>query len=231
MMKHSFQTLIYSFVLIILFSCMACSFSKKTSSAMLKKAQAAGPFDVVIVPGIKFEDGKWDRTMKGRIYWAKYLFDKGIAKNIMFSGNAVYTPYYEAEIMALYAEALGIPKQNIYLEKKAEHSTENVYYSYKKAKLEGFKTIAMASDPFQSKLLRAYSRRKVSSDIVIIPMVIDTMKVLEKTMIDPEINFSKAFKENFVSIKDRESIWRRMRGTIRGNADTTAYQDASSLRE
>ncbi|MFT3945705.1 MAG: hypothetical protein QM763_01930 [Agriterribacter sp.] len=31
-------------------------------------------------------------------------------------------------------------------------------------------------------------------------------------------------KQNFISIKDRESFWRRLRGTIRGNMDTTAYR-------
>jgi len=59
--------------------------------------------------------------MKGRVYWSKYLYDRGIGKNIMYSGNAVYTPYFEGEIMALYAKAIGIPPEHIYTELKAEH--------------------------------------------------------------------------------------------------------------
>ncbi len=100
---------------------------------------------------IQFENGKWDRVMMGRIYWAKFLYEKGIAKNIIFSGSAVYSPYYEAEIMRLYAIELGIPKENIFAETKAEHSTENAYYSYKYGKKLGFNKMALASDPFQSK--------------------------------------------------------------------------------
>jgi hypothetical protein len=207
---------------------VACTFSKKSSNKLLIKAQQQGPFDMVVVPGIPFKDGKWDRIMKGRIYWAKYLYEKGIAKNIMFSGGAVYTPYYEAAIMAMYAEAIGIPREHIYTETRAEHSTENIYYGYKKSRQAGFKTIALASDPFQSKLLRSYTRKRISRDIVVIPMVVDTMKVLEKTMIDPNINFSKAYKEDFISIVKRESFWKRMRGTIRGNVDTTAYPYVSA---
>ena len=98
--------------------------------------------------------------MVWRVYWAKFLFDKGIAKNIMFSGSSVYSPYYESIIMSMYAEAIGIPKENIFIETKAEHTTENVYYSYKKALELGFKNIAVASDPFQTKMVSRFTRKK-----------------------------------------------------------------------
>jgi hypothetical protein len=54
-------------------------------------------------------------------------------------------------------------------------------------------------------------------------MVIDTMKVIEPAMIDPDIKYQEAFKPNFISIKERESFWKRLKGTLRGNIDTTAY--------
>ncbi len=202
---------------------LSCGYSTKATRQLLQKAESSGPFDVIIVPGVPFENGKWNRTMKGRIYWSKYLFDKGIAKNIIYSGSAVYTAYYEAEIMAMYAKAIGIPAKNIYTETKAEHSTENAYYGYKKAQQLGFEHIALASDPFQTKLLRRYVRKKVDAEMALIPMVIDTMKVIELEMIDPDINYQAAFKPNFISIKKRESFWKRLRGTLRGNIDTTAY--------
>lgn len=208
----------------IVFGLLSCSFSAKSSRKLLQQAESAKPYDLIIVPGIPLKNGKWDRTMKGRIYWSKYLFDKGIAKNVMYSGAAVYTAYYEGEIMAMYAAAIGIPRSNIYTEIRAEHSTENVYYSYKRATQLGFKHIALASDPFQTKMLRRYARKKVNADIAVIPMVIDTMKAIEPTMTDPVIEFEKAFKKDFISIKKRESFWKRMRGTIWGNIDTTAYR-------
>jgi hypothetical protein len=207
----------------VVLGALSCSYSAKATRQLLQKAKSSGPFDVIIVPGVPFENGKWNRTMKGRIYWSKYLFDKGIAKNIMYSGSAVYTAYYEAEIMAMYAKAIGIPAKNIYTETKAEHSTENAYYGYKKAQQLGFEHIALASDPFQTKLLRRYVRKKVNSEMSFIPMVIDTMKVIEPAMIDPDIKYQEAFKPNFISIKERESFWKRLKGTLRGNIDTTAY--------
>ena len=69
----------------------------------------------------------------GLTLYLQGFFDQtmGMAKNVMFSGSAVYTPYYESKIMALYAEAIGIPKERIYIETEAEHSTENIFYSYR----------------------------------------------------------------------------------------------------
>ncbi len=200
----------------------SCSFSSRTARRLFNEA-ARKQYDIIIVPGVPLENGKWSRTMKGRVYWSKYLFDCGIAKNIMYSGSAVYTPYYEAQVMALYAKAIGIPEKNIYTELKAEHSTENVYYSYRKAKKLGFNKIALASDPFQTKMLRGFIRQKLNNDVDLIPFVIDTLKVMEPEMTDPEINYQEAFNTGFKSLTERESFWKRLRGTRGMNIDSTAY--------
>ncbi|MBS1608914.1 MAG: YdcF family protein [Bacteroidetes bacterium] len=216
-------------ILFILFSipvCFtsSCYYSKSTAKKILHKAESAAPYDIIIVPGIQFTNGKWDKTMKGRIYWSKYLFEKGIAKNIMYSGNSVYSPHYEAEIMKLYAVAIGIPADHIYTEKKAEHSTENAYYSYKYAKKLGFNRIALASDPFQTRTLRSFIRKRISRDVGLLPFVSDTLKAMEPSMTDPQIDYQQAFNKDFISITKRDSFWKRLRGTIKGNIDTTAYQ-------
>lgn len=213
------QRLTFLSPILALFS---CSFSERAAKKLYNEA-AEKKYDIVVVPGVPFEKGKWDRIMKGRVYWSKYLFDKGIAKNIMYSGSSVYTAYYEGIIMALYAEAIGIPKENIFTETKAEHSTENIYYSYKKAKQLGFKTIALASDPFQSKSLRTFVHKRLSPDIGIIPFVVDTLKTMDPTMKDPAIDYQQAFNKDFISIKKRENFWKRLRGTFGKNIDTAAY--------
>ena len=182
------------------------------------------PYDIIIVPGVPLEGEIWEDMMKRRVYWSKYLYDKGIAKNIMYSGSSVYTPYYEAKVMALFAEALGIPKEHIFTETKAEHSTENVYYSYKKAKQLGFKRIALASDPFQTKLLRKFTRKKVSAEVGLIPIVHDTLRSMESQMTDPKLDFSSAYNHDFVSIMERETFWERFRGTRGLRLDEKAYQ-------
>lgn len=199
-----------------------CMFSAKTTKKYFSHAEQK-TYDAIIVPGVPFEDNHWSRVMKGRVYWAKYLFEKGIAKNIIFSGAAVYTPYYESKIMAQYATALGIPAEHIYTETKAEHSTENIYYSYKLAKKMGFHSIALASDPFQTKMLRRYVRKRVSPDVDLIPFVVDTLKIIEPTMIDPVIDYRLSFKEKFISIKERQGLMQRLRGTRGKQVDIHAY--------
>ncbi len=203
--------------ILVLFS--SCSFSSKTTRKKLAAARAEAPFDAIIVPGVPLENGQWSRIMKGRVYWAKYLFDQGIARNIIFSGAAVYTPYVEAEVMKQYALALGLPEAHLFTETSAEHSTENVYYSYQVAKANGFTHIAVASDPFQTKLLKRFIRKKIDPQVRLIPFVVDTLQMLEPTMTDPVIGFSALEQVPFTSIVERESAWQRWRGTRGKNID------------
>jgi len=218
----TFLILLTFFLLSILFTFYSCSFSSKSCNKLLIKAMNES-YDIIIIPGCPLENGKWTTAMKARVYWSKYLYDKGIAKNIMYSGNAVYTSYYEAEVMALYAEAIGIPKEHIFKELLAEHSSENVYYSYKKSIKLGFKHIALASDPIQTRLLRNFIYRKVDLNIGLIPIVFDTLKNMEPTMLDPVIDYKKAFVKDFVPLTKRENFFKRFKGTRGKEIDTTAY--------
>jgi uncharacterized SAM-binding protein YcdF (DUF218 family) len=201
----------------------ACSFSAKTTERYFAKAKLDS-YDMIAVPGVPFIESGWDSTMKARVYWAKYLFDKGIAKNIMFSGSSVYSPYYEGEIMAMYAIAIGIPKENIFAETKAEHSTENLYYVYLKSKKLGFTKIALATDPYQAKQLRRFAKVKISNDVGIIPIVFDTLRKLQPYMINPVIDYPQAYNKDFIPLKKRESLWKRLRGTMGKNIDKQSYQ-------
>ena len=200
----------------------ACSFSAKTTQRYLHKANTES-YEMIAVPGVPFTEAGWDSTMKARVYWSKYLYDKGIAKNIMYSGSSVSSPYYEGDIMAMYAIAIGIPKEHVYTETKAEHSTENLYYVYLKAKKMGYSHIALATDPFQAKQLRRFARVKISENVGIIPIVFDTLRAIQPYMINPKIEYTKAFNKDFVPLKSRESFWKRLRGTMGKNIDRNAY--------
>jgi len=200
----------------------SCAYSSKASKQLLEESLNK-KYDMIVVPGVPLVDKKWNATMKDRVFWSKFLYEKGIAKNVMYSGSAVYSPYREAEIMAMYGEKLGIPKENIYTEIKAEHSTENIYYSYKKAKKLGFSTIAFASDPFQTKMLRRFTRKIVSHDVAFIPIVYDTIQPMEAIYTDPSIDYEKAYVNDFKDITKKEGLFKRLRGTRGLDIDTTAY--------
>ncbi len=221
------NSLNFIFLRIILFSViltsMSCAFSAKKAQRLFDESKNES-FDIIIVPGIPLRNGIWDSTMKARVYWSKFLFDQGIAKNIMYSGSAVYTPYYEGEVMALYAAAIGIPTDHIFSETKAEHSTENLYYGYYKSKKLGFNKIALATDPFQAKQLRGFAKKRLDKKVKVIPIVFDTIRAMHSIMTNPVIDYQKAFQKDFISIKERESFWKRLKGTISWNIDKTAYK-------
>ncbi|MCV9385350.1 YdcF family protein [Reichenbachiella ulvae] len=190
-------------------------------------------YDVIVVPGVPYEDGDWSQIMKGRVYWSKYLYDQGVTKNIMYSGSAVYSPYYEAKIMAMYAQELGIPDSVIYTEIRAEHSTENIYYGYKKAQNLGFKKVALATDPFQASMLEDFIKEKISNEVGIIPFVIDTMTTLNTDSLQLSITDrdSLAYDQDFVSIEDRESWWKRINGTRGKNIKKNFYANGKLENE
>lgn len=200
-------------LLLVLTGMIGCVSMRKRPVKLFNAVRShARQFDAIIVPGVPFVNGKWDSTMKARVLWSYYLYQQGIAKNVIYSGGAVYSPYVESKIMGLYAQQLGIPKEHIFCDTLAEHSTENVYFSYLLARDLGFKSIALATDPFQSGMLRSFTRRRFRTEIVHIPFVIDTLKLLYYQ--EPVINPTSAYQEHFVPITQREGVWKRFRGTL-----------------
>lgn len=208
----------------LLSSCTFTRLAEKSYSA----AESKEPYDAIIVPGLPYDKEKTSSVMTMRIYWAKHLFDKGIARNVIFSGAAVYTPFVESIAMKSIADSLGIPAHKTFSETTAEHSTENVYYSYKLAKKLGFKRIALATDPFQSAMLKSFVR-KYTPGVDLIPVVYDLIDVEGKSL--PVIDTVPAYKKDFVSIKEREGFFKRFRGTMGKRVKEAKRQEAALRRE
>lgn len=186
-----------------------CSF-KRFAEKSYTEAKKEKPFDVIVVPGVPFERPQVSLTMKMRILWAKHLYDSGYAKNIIFSGSAVYNPFFEGLAMKAIADSLGIPADHLFAETKAEHSTENAYYGWKMARALGFKKIALASDPFQSGMLQRFTK-KYCPGMKVVALVPGIIKM--ETKFPAKLDTASFFKENFVSIEERETFWERFRGT------------------
>ena len=178
---------------------------------LYEEAKRDVPYDAIIVPGVPYRDSGMADVMNFRVRWAKKLYDEGITRNIIFSGGAVYTPYVEGKIMALMGEKIGIPKEHIFVEGKAEHSTENLYYGYLLARQLGFERIAVASDPYQSFLLSEVHERFKLYGIDFLPMKFSFLKQVDKTFI--EIDPTSAKANEFVALPERQSFAERFRGT------------------
>jgi len=189
--------------------------SAKTPEITTKKTT----YDVIIVPGVPYNDDFWTDVLMGRIYWSHYLYENGITKNIIYSGSAVYTPYIESEIMAMYGRQLGIPKSAIFTETKAEHSVENVYYSYNLARELGFKKIALATDPFQSRMVKRPSKR-MNVDIDFVPFSLKMLDTLNMEVLkNITVNSKNAYVQNFISLEERKNFFQRLKGTLGRNID------------
>lgn len=173
-------------------------FLRKNISETYQQSIRYAPFDVIIVPGIPYDSLNPNRMMKARMFWAKNLFDKGIARHIIFSGDAVHSPFVEGKCMKTIADSLGIPSNKTFSESKALHGVENIQLGMNMGKELGFKTMAIATDPFQFAYLRYYEKRDMISYL---PMPVDCMKTYDRPL--PAIDTREMRVESFIPLKER----------------------------
>lgn len=188
---------------------------KKIATRMYSTYISQAPYDVVIVPGIAYDTLKQQTNgFNARVIWAKKLYDKGITKNIIFSGAACYSPYVEGKTMKMIAEAMGVPAANIFAEDKAEHGKENVYYGWLLAQKLGFKKVALAADPYQAFFLEGFIQTNLP-DMGILPMAVDSLKTYYLPL--PKIDPSSAYVKDFVPLNQREKFMTRVKHTNHNN--------------
>jgi uncharacterized SAM-binding protein YcdF (DUF218 family) len=214
-MNRTLKKIIKGFVffhilLVIALILTHCSFSNYAEKSY-SRAKREKPYDVIIVPGVPYEKTSTGSVMTLRLFWAKHLYDSGFTENIIFSGSSVYTHFVEGIAMKIMADSLGIPSDHTFFETKAEHSTENVYFSWKMAKEKGFEKIALATDPYQAAMLRRFTRRYCPG-MKSIPIVFRLLDIDDRSL--PKIDTTAAYEPDFVSIMERESFWQRFKGTL-----------------
>jgi hypothetical protein len=189
----------------------ACYLFGPSPRKRLCNCEKIKPLDVAIVPGLPLFHGQWDTLLKTRILWSVFLYKKGYVKNIIFSGNAVYTKWIEGKAMADIAMKLGVKEEHIFIDTIAEHSTENLFYGNEMAKKYGFKTVALATDPFQCGMLHKYSRKKMNAKIHLLPVVFDSIQNIFNVNVVLDTNLN--VKANFIPIGERHSQSDRLKGT------------------
>lgn len=193
-----------------------CSLFHASVTRGYREALAAGPYDALVVPGFPSKNGRWNRVTKARVYWSRDLFEKGVARHIIYSGAAVHAPYVEGELMALYARAIGVPPHVILTETNALHSCENLYYSYQLARRLGFEKVAVVSDPIHTPHLRRVARE---FDLPLAFLPVDFVRLSQIPKWNPQVDARAAYVEGFVRLKERrtrqEIKWASAGGRIR----------------
>lgn len=209
--------------LLLLICVGSCITPRKGPRKAFVNAATRVPFDAIIVPGIPYNGANWDSIMKARVLWSYILYKNGYTRNVIYSGGAIYTPYVEARVMGAFGEALGIPSNHIFFDTAARHSTENVYHAYLLAKDQGFKSIALATDPFQAFMLRGFTRKRFGTEVYHLPLVVDSLKMY--TDRNPAVDVRHLRLKNWKSIKEQQGLGERVRGTMGRGIDWAQYPE------
>lgn len=103
------------------------------------------PSDVIIV--LSGEQGE-------RVETAVKLYTQGFAPCLLMTGGPVEWNVAAAEIMAWQAESLGVPPQDIVLERKATSTYENALYTLKILKEKGWRSAIVVTSPYHLRRTR-----------------------------------------------------------------------------
>jgi uncharacterized SAM-binding protein YcdF (DUF218 family) len=197
------------FILIIM--TVACALQPLVTEAREPKQV----FDAVIIPGFPFQPGeKMNAIYRMRLAWAFELYKTGRTKHIILSGGAVHSPYVEAEIFALYLMKAGIPAEALILERNAEHSMENVFYSMEIARKYGFENVAVATDFWQSGMIMTIGKLYGHdlSDVAFLPAKFYVVNHYWKSF-EFDIDEEQAKATTFVPLVERKNKETRKLGT------------------
>ncbi len=112
---------------------------------------------------------------------------------------------------AVASALLGVPEADILIDTLAEHSTENVFYSYELGRSRGFSTFAIATDPFQCGLLYNFSRKKFETEFYFLPIIYDSIRPIYH--LNPDVDMTSAYIDHFVPLGERESYGQRIKAS------------------
>jgi uncharacterized SAM-binding protein YcdF (DUF218 family) len=124
-------------------------------------------FDAIIVLGTPATlRGNPSNTMRERVLEAIREYDAGVATHIIVTGGAAHNQFVEADIMAKFAEAHGVPASAVFEERQATNTIQNVYYSSQIMRAHGWHTAEVISShahiPRAAMILADFDRRQPS---------------------------------------------------------------------
>ena len=185
------------------------------------------PVAVALVPGCPTEsDGTLSWCQWRRALWAAHLYETGAVSSFVTSGNAVYTPFREADSIAEGMIALGVPAAAITLEPKALHTDENVAYTLKIVEPMALHRLVVASDGGQAAGACAMVRAWSPIPCVVAPIDEAWMRARLAAGV-PDVSLHPV--EGWIPLKEREaqiaeatgyrrpsSVWVYFRGAVLG---------------
>lgn len=114
--------------------------------ALLARPLPPGPIDVGLVLGCPAApDGTASPCQLCRVDTAVALYRQGVVRNLIFSGADAHSPHVEADVMADLAERRGVPRAHVFREPRALTTWQNLRFSQRIMRAQGFRTAVMIS--------------------------------------------------------------------------------------
>ncbi len=103
-------------------------------------------FDAIIVLGTPADsDGNPTPAQLARVTEAVHEWERGVAPRLIMTGGAAHNHFYEAQVMARAAEAMGVPSSSVYEEREALNTIQNACYAVRIMKLHGWRSAEVVS--------------------------------------------------------------------------------------
>ena len=109
---------------------------------------AATHFDAIIVLGTpSLLDGTPSPEQRERVLEGVREFRAGVAPHLIMTGGPAHNHFIEAHTMALYAESLGVPAEEVVEEGQAQNTLQNIFYSRLLMQQHGWNSAEVVSSP------------------------------------------------------------------------------------
>lgn len=105
-------------------------------------------FDAIIVLGYPAtSDGDPSPRELASVNEAVREYERGVAPRLIFTGAAVANQFVEAQVMALAAEAQGIPAEAVLTETQARDTVQNACFAVRMMKAHGWDSAEVIANP------------------------------------------------------------------------------------
>lgn len=103
-----------------------------------------------------------------RARYAFNLYQRGLSKRILLSGRRNLQEETGIDLMERYLVKLGVPKQNIILERYSESTVENAFFSKKLMEENGFKSAIVVTSPFHTRRVSIIFKKTFSPKLKVL---------------------------------------------------------------
>ncbi len=106
-------------------------------------------FDVILVLGTPSRrDGSPSPEQRERVLEGVREWRKGVAPRLVMSGGAAHNGWVEAESMARFAEAQGVPPSAVIVETQAMDTIQNIFYTVALMREHGWQSAEVVSESY-----------------------------------------------------------------------------------